>query len=160
MSSSPNPTAALIIDFAPDDDMSCQCKNYAEWCRLKLMDQNDAADLPAPSGSVVAEKPRSDTSLIPIIDGYNATRYSEAVYSSERKMLEALGVEPAYIDKTASSLGDNKILCDRAQECLLERSEDCRAEYTSEFEGLLVEKFHYEFLAMKSYLDKESTNGL
>ena len=120
-----------------------------------MLDQNDAEDLPTPSRNVKPEKPRFEASLIPITDGYNATRYSEAVYPWQRKMFEALGVERIDQDKSVLSTDDMKTYCDRAQECLLKRSEDSRNAFASEFEGMLVEKFHYEFLAMKSYLDKE-----
>lgn len=134
--------AASLGGDGPDDELSIQCQRYAQWCRQKLVDENGADDLPLPSHDVKAEKPRFETSLIPITDGHNATMYSEAVYSRKRKMLTVLGVDLADLDESTLPSGDTDALCDVALECLLKRTENCRAEFASEFEGLLIEKFH------------------
>merc|ERR1712085_82436 len=106
--------------------------------------------------SVTARKPKFEGRLIPISDEHAATRYSSVVYPWSAKMLTALGVEPSNCDSIVfPSEGKKKILCNRALEYLLKQTEDSRAKYALEFEGLLVEQLNYKFMTMKSLLDSE-----
>mmetsp|Transcript_40064 Transcript_40064/g.73298 ORF Transcript_40064/g.73298 Transcript_40064/m.73298 type:complete len:965 (+) Transcript_40064:3-2897(+) len=149
-----------------DDEFSIKCDGYAETCRLQLMNQNcteGAFAIPEGFGSldpaqkqeVTARKPRFEASLIPIKDGHNARRYSDAVYSWKSKMLAALGVELSHRDSIALPSEDTKILCVRALEYLLKQTEDYRAKYALEFEGLVAEKLNSKLMTIKSLLDNE-----
>ena len=145
-----------------NNELSIKCNGYAENCRCQLIKQNHTKGLPAQKKEVTAKKPRFEASLIPITDGHNATRYSDAVYSRERKTLAALGVELTDHDSISASPSseDTNILCDRALEYLLKQAEDCRAEYALEFEGLVAEKLNSKLMTIKSLLYNElKTSG-
>ena len=103
--------------------------------------------------SVTAKNPKFEGRLIPLTDERNKTRYSNIVYPWRAKMLTALGVEPSKHASTSSE--DRKILCNSALEYLLKQTEDCRAKYASEFEGLIVTQLNCKFKAMKLLLDSE-----
>merc|ERR1719296_7709 len=96
--------AASLGGDGPDDDLSIQCECYAQWCRQKLVDENGSDDLPLPIRDVKAKKPRFEAS--PIVEGHNATMYSEAVYSRKRKMLTVLGVDLVGLDESTLPSGD------------------------------------------------------
>lgn len=131
-----------------------QCEECAETCRLQLLEQHFLEELPTQK-VVNSRKPQLQTSLIPMSDGHHATRYSDALYSSNQKMLTALGVNITSHDTVALPSEDTKILCDKALVYLLKKTEDCRAEYAVEFEGLLADKLNIKFLAMKSLVDNK-----
>merc|ERR1712032_630792 len=99
-------------------------------CRLKLVQQNSHERLPKRKPEITAMKPRFEASLIPITDGRNATRYSDAVFSPGQRMLAALGAEAADLDTmTSLPTGDTRIACDAALQCLLKKVKDYQANY-------------------------------
>ena len=115
----------------------------------------DEGMLLAQKQKVPARKPKFEGKLIPILNDYDAIRYSSAVYSWATKMLAVLGVEPASCDSIASSLEDRNLLCDTALDHLLDRTKDLQAKYELEFEGLLVDELNPKFTTTKSLLENE-----
>merc|ERR1712238_109762 len=102
---------------------------------------------------VTARKPEFERGLITITDEQITTRYSDAIYSWNVKMLTALGVEISNCDSAAFATGDKALLCNRALEHLLKQTEDCQTKYLLELEGLLVEESNYNFVILKTLVD-------
>jgi len=110
---------------------------------------------PAQTRRAIARKPEFEGGLIPVTNDHSTTRYSDVVYPWNVKMLTALGVKSSTCDSIAFSSGDRKVLCNKALEYLLKQTEDCRAKFSSELEGLLVEELNVKFMTMKSLLETE-----
>ena len=101
---------------------------------------------------IVAQHPMFDERMVRITDEHSSTRYSSAVVSWKAKMLTALGTPSSQLTCTSEN---SKVLCKIALEHLLEQTEDVRAEYALEFEGLLVDELDSNFMTMNSLLDNE-----
>lgn len=115
----------------------------------------DESMILAQKQKVPARKPKFEGKLIPILNDYDAIRYSSAVYSWTAKMLAVVGVEPARCDSIVSSIEDRNLLCDTALDHLLDKTKDIQAKYDLEFEGLLVEELNSKFTTTKLLLDHE-----
>ena len=120
----------------------------------KVAATEDVTPLQKPDESI-AQKPKFDCRLIPIMDDHNAIRYSDAVYPWHVRMLTALGVKPSCCDAFRLGIDDRKSLCNIALEYLLEQTEDCQNKYALKFEEFLVEKIDIKFTTMRSLLDNE-----
>lgn len=106
-----------------------------------------------------AQKPQFQSSLIPITDGQSLTKYSDAVYSLEHKMLLALGADVTNSSLTDLTIEDFKVLGDRAIQYILTQTKDSRANYALVFEGVLAKKLNRKFEAIESWLDNEMNKG-
>ena len=104
---------------------------------------------------MTTQRPKFKRGLVPITNKQSTTRYSDAVYPWNVKMLIALGVGPSDCDSIASPSGDRTILCNKALEYLLRQTKDCRVKYASEFQGLLVGELNVKFVTTKSLLKNE-----
>ena len=141
------PTAALIGRSCKDldDDFSIRCEGYSKAC------SEDAI-------SAQKQQVKFEGKLISIPDEHSATRYSTSVCPWNVKMLNALGeigVKSLNDKSCAFSPKDKKLVCNRALEYLLKQTEECRAKYALEFEGLLAEELNPRFMTLKSLVDNE-----
>lgn len=139
------------------DDFSAQCKEYAEFCRLRLLEEEDSDDEDSLPEQLVssAQRPRFQVGLIPITDGQNATRYSDAVFTPEDKLLTALGVEKLNHGAATVSAEDTKSICNTAIDDLICKTVSYRTTFANMVEGLLAKKLNTEFDCMKSCLEKK-----
>jgi len=151
--------AASTGDSEKESEFSIKCSSYAEACRCKLIKQKNRKGLTLPASAVIAKAPRFKASLIPIGDGHNATRYTDAVFSPRRKLSAALGVELTDHDSfiiSPSFSEDTKGIC----EYLQKQAKGYRAEHALEFEGLVVEKLNSKFESMKMSLGRGKKHAI
>lgn len=152
-------TAAEVTqNVDPSKQFSEQCDRCAEMCRLRIIEQDYSEEVPEQK-VLDAQKPQFQSSLIPITDGQSLTKYSDAVYSLEHKMLQALGADMTNPSLTNLTIDDFKVLSDRAIQYLLTQTKDSRAKYALVFERILAEKLNHKFEAIASWLDNEMNKG-
>ncbi|KAL7554214.1 hypothetical protein ACHAWF_017626 [Thalassiosira exigua] len=152
-------TSAALTGKEHDSEceFSALCESYAETCRLRVIDEDDADELPGIE-DVTARKPRFDSKLIPIRDDQSATRYTNSVYDQKQKVLTMLGVEIPHQISIEWTCDNTKVLCDEALKYLLGRVEDSRKIYAMEFELHLIRKLNSNFASMLTMLDDTPEN--
>lgn len=138
-----------------DQVFSAKCESYAEACRLRfrLADLVDGV-MPAKINNAVPRTPTFEVEFFPISDGPSTSKYRDAVYSMNSKILVALGRDHTEHDSTVNQL-DKKSLCNMALQHLLKQTEDSRAKYAHEFKGMLVEKLMSKYDVIESFVGDE-----
>ena len=150
--------AASMGDSKCDPEFSVSCSSYAEACRCQLIKQGTDESVALQRGAqraltakFTAKTPRFKVSLMPIADGKNAKHYIDAVFSPRKKLYAALGAELTERNMVRSapiSADVTQAICEYVQK----QAKGYRAEYASEFEGLVVDKLDSNFESMKASL--------
>ena len=139
-----------------DEEFAVRCESYAETCRLQLAALSKEV-VPTEINNTTAQKPTFGVDLIHISDGLNASRYRDTVYSSNAKMLMALGMDHTEHDSSVNIL-DKKSVCNMALQHFFKQTKDIRENFAQEFEELLVDKLISKYDVMKSFVGDELFN--
>jgi hypothetical protein len=104
---------------------------------------------------ITAEMPTFEPNYISAAGGQSSSRYRDAVYTPNDKILTMMGVEPNEREKFPSTAVDRKVICDKMLGYLLKRNRIARNEFALEFQQKVIEHLNYKFEHVKSMVDNE-----
>lgn len=141
--------------YASDSDESLQCESYGEHCRIQLRHQK-THDIPLKiRKGITSETPTFEPNFISAAGGQSSSRYRDAVYTNNDKILAMMGVEPQEREKFPTFTIDRKAICDKMLGYLLKRNRMARNEFALEFQKKMVQELNNKFEDLKDMVDKE-----
>jgi hypothetical protein len=105
---------------------------------------------------ITPEKPTFEPNFITTSGGHGPSRYRDAVYTPNDKILTMLGVDPTERDKFPTTVDlERKVICDKMLGYLLKRNRFARQEFALDFQKKMVHQLNAKFDRLKNMVDEE-----